>query len=157
MGKFSYRKASVKIIAVFITLITLIGFSTFSTTARFISIHFPIVNKMMPVGDDLSTGLLISEVLFNSSGSEPGGEWIEIFNRSSKPIQLAGHKIGDCQLRGGLEGMYQFPKRGVIQPGEVMIIANQALLFSQKYGFSPDFELNDSDPGVADLVKYGTQ
>ena len=114
MGKFSYQKTLVKIIAVLIAVINLIEFSTLPTTGSFISIHFPIVNKLMPDGDDLSTGLLISEVLFNSSGSEPGGEWIEIFNRSSKPIQLAGHKIGDCQLQGGLEGMYQFPKRGAI-------------------------------------------
>ena len=157
MGKFRYRNILLKIIAVLIALINIIGFSTLPTTARFFGIHFPIVNKLMPVGADLSTGLLISEILFNPGGSEPGGEWVEIFNRSSMPVHLAGHKIGDCQSQGGLEGMYQFPNGAVIQPGEVMIIANQALLFSQKYGFIPDFELNDSDPNVADLVKYGTQ
>jgi hypothetical protein len=154
MGKYHFRRALILIFTVLIALTSLIGFSNIPTTAGFLTIHFPIINKLMPVGADISTDLLISEILFNPGGSEPGGEWVEIFNRSSKPIQLAGHKVGDCQSRGGLEGMYQFPEGAAIQPGEVMVIANQALLFSQKYGFIPDFELNDSDPSVVELTKY---
>jgi hypothetical protein len=98
MGKFRDRNAFVKIIVVLIALINIIGFSILPATARFFSIHFPIVNKQMPIGADLISGLLISEILFNPGGSEPGGEWVEIFDRSSKPIQLTGYKIGDCEL-----------------------------------------------------------
>lgn len=157
MGKFHLRKALVQIFAVLFVLLILIGILILPTLAGLNSVHFPMINKLMPVSPELTTGLLISEVQYNPSGKEPAGEWIEIFNRSGKAIQLAGHKIGDCQTQGGLEGMYQFPNNAVIQPGEVIVVANQALTFSQTYGFLPDFELADSDPSVEELEKYRTQ
>ncbi|MGW8144290.1 MAG: lamin tail domain-containing protein [Anaerolineales bacterium] len=137
-----------------VVIFILIGILILPSVAGSNYIHFPLINKLIPVSAELTTGILISEVLPNPSGKEPAGEWIEIFNRGPKPVQLANHKIGDCQTQGGLEGMYQFPKGAVIDPGEVMVIANQALGFYQKYGFPPDFELIDSDPSVTDLEKY---
>jgi hypothetical protein len=154
MGRFQFRRGFVQIIAIIFVVIVLVGYLNLPTMAGLISIHFPIINKLMPVGVELTTGLLISEILYNPAGKEPGGEWIEIFNRSPKVIELADHKIGDCQAPGGLEGMYQFPNGVAIHPGEVIIVANSALQFTQNFGFAPDFELTDSDPTVAELEKY---
>jgi hypothetical protein len=154
MGKIHLRKAFVQIVSVVGVIILLIGNLILTALAGNNEIHFPIINKMMPDSAELTTSLLISEVLYNPSGKEPAGEWIEIYNRSGKTIQLEGHKVGDCQTQGGLEGMYQFPKDAVILPGEVVVVANQALVFAQTFGFSPDFELADSDPGVLDMEKY---
>lgn len=154
MGRVLFRKALVQTFAVLVVMIILIGALILPTRARLNNIHFPVISKLMPVGAELTTSLLISEILSNPSGKEPAGEWIEIFNRSGKTVQLAGHKIGDCQSQGGLEGMYQFPDGTAIQPGQVIVVANQAVSFSEKYGFNPDFELNDSDPTVSELMKY---
>jgi hypothetical protein len=154
MGRYQILKALVQILAGLVVMIVLVVLLILPTMAGLNDIHFPLIYKQMPDSPELTTSLLISEVLYNPSGIEPAGEWIEIFNRSKKTIQLAGHKVGDCQTQGGLEGMYKFPNSAVINPGEVLVVANQALTFSKTYGFSPDFELVNSDPIIGDLEKY---
>jgi hypothetical protein len=96
---------------------------------------------------------------------EPGvihiGDFItavsEIYNRSIHRINLVGHKIGDSETRGDSEGMVHFPVGSIIEPGQVVVIANQGLLFSQVHGFQPDCELVDSDRTIPGMVKYGSQ
>jgi hypothetical protein len=70
------------------------------------------------------------------------------FNRSVQRINLVGHKIGDSETRGDPEGWYHFPLGSIIEPGQVVVIANQGLLFSQVHGFQPDYELLDSDQTI---------
>jgi hypothetical protein len=100
--------------------------------------------------------LLISEVLYDHAGTEPTGEWIEIYNASGAAINLTNFKIGDEETQGGGEGMYRFPDGVVIPDGGVMVIANQATTFFAAYGFNPDYELNPTDPNVPDMIKYTT-
>jgi hypothetical protein len=49
------------------------------------------------------------------------------FNRSIQRINLVGHKIGDSETRGDSEGMDHFPVGSIIEPGQVVVIANQGL------------------------------
>ena len=98
--------------------------------------------------------LLISEVLPDPLGEEPGGEWIEIYNPLGTGLLLEGIKIGDACAPGGREGMLRFPERAFIAGGQVLVIANQAGVFQSRYGFLPDFELVGSRAGVPDLVPY---
>lgn len=154
MGRLNVRRLVKQIIAVLFILLVLMWYSINPSIAVLNSIHFPIINRLVPVGAELSSRLLISEILYNPAGSEPGGEWIEVFNRSPQAINLSNHKIGDCHSQGGLEGMYKFPEGVVIGPGQVIVIANRALHFSQIFGFQPDFELGDSDPSIPDMAKY---
>ncbi|MFN2112733.1 MAG: lamin tail domain-containing protein [Anaerolineales bacterium] len=98
--------------------------------------------------------LLISEILPNPVGEEPGGEWIEIYNPGGGKLPLDGIKLGDETSPAGKEGMLRFPDGYRIDSGEVMVVANQARVFSARYGFRPDFELSDSDPRVPDLLPY---
>jgi hypothetical protein len=70
---------------------------------------------------------------------------------------LVGHKIGASETRGDPEGMYNFPVGSIIKPGQVVVIANQGVLFSQVHGFQPDYELLGSDQTITDMVKYGSQ
>lgn len=98
--------------------------------------------------------LLISEVVYDPEGSEPAFEWIEIYNPSDMRVSLYGFKIGDEERAGGDEGMYAFPEQAVIGAGETLLVANQAASFLAEYGFSPDYELRESDPSVPDLVRY---
>jgi hypothetical protein len=98
--------------------------------------------------------VLISEVLYQPSGSEPEEEWVELYNAGGLPLGLTGYKIGDEETRDGLEGMYQFPAGAVINPGQVLVIANRAADFEARFGFLPDYELQQSIYAVPVLAKY---
>jgi hypothetical protein len=98
--------------------------------------------------------LVISEVVYDPAGNEPDGEWIEIYNAGGSLLELDKFKIGDEELMGDREGMLQFPVGFVIEPGQVMVIASQALAFRKQFGMAPDFEMRESDPEVPTLPKY---
>lgn len=98
--------------------------------------------------------LLLSEILYNPGGSEPGGEWIELYNPDGRAYSLNGFKLGDEETAGGSEGMLAFPPAAVIGAGETVVIANRADLFRAAYGFDADFEMTESDPAVPNLAKY---
>jgi hypothetical protein len=97
--------------------------------------------------------LLISEVLFNASGAEPEGEWIELYNYGGTELKLHNIKLGDAETLGDYEGMYLFPLDANISSGEAIIIANQSVDFEVQNGFKPDFEINNTDLTIPDLAK----
>lgn len=107
-----------------------------------------------PTPQPTANWLLISEVLFDPAASEPAAEWIELYNPAVGPIDLSVYKVGDEEILGGNEGMYQFPAGALIVPGQVVVIANQADVFSTTYGFAPDYELADTLPAVPNMAKY---
>ncbi len=75
----------------------------------------------------------ISEVLFNEFESDVGGEWIEIYNTGTTPIDLSNYKIGEEETSGATsttESMWQFPAGAIISPGQVQIVANNADRFN---------------------------
>lgn len=99
--------------------------------------------------------LLVSEVLYDPPGSaDPDGEWIEIYNTGDDTINLACVKIGDEEIQGGGEAMLTFPAGWTMLPGGIAIIANRADSFYAAYLFKPDFEVEDSDQSVPNLIKY---
>ena len=100
---------------------------------------------------------LISEVLFNPSGSdEAGREWIEIYNPTHAPISLNGYKIGDAETPGRSynESMYQFPTNAVLPARGAIVVAGRADLFFARWGVKPTYELADYDPTVPELLPY---
>jgi hypothetical protein len=103
--------------------------------------------------------LLISEFVFNEVGSTADGEWIEIFNNGSSPINLTNYKIGDEEASGGTsatEALFQFPAGAVINPGEVQTISGGATRFFTVYGFNPTYETSATDGAVPDMTIYST-
>ena len=100
------------------------------------------------------TALLISEVLYDSLGPEPDGEWIEIYSVATGTVTLSNYKVGDEEERGGSEGMLQFPEAASINPGQVIVVANKATAFLDAWGFPPDYEMVDSDEVVPDMIPY---
>jgi hypothetical protein len=98
--------------------------------------------------------LVISEVMYDPVGDEPEFEWVEIYNAGGMELVIENYKIGDEETQGEQEGMSRFPLGLKIKPGEVIVIANQALSFQERYGFSPDLEFRESDPAVPNLSKY---
>jgi hypothetical protein len=107
-----------------------------------------------PQATPLEARLLISEVLYDPSGTEPDEEWVELYNGGGSVLDLTGYKVGDEETYGGTEGMYRFPDGAHLVSGGVIIIANRASAFEASFGFMPDYELVESIPGVPNLLKY---
>jgi hypothetical protein len=148
------RKIAIRTLIILIVSISLLGYSILPSIADLNTIYYPLINKLIPVEPEFNNTLLISEIMYNPVSQEPGGEWIELFNKGSKTLDLSRYKIGDSETRGDSEGMYQFPVGALIEPGRVIVVANQAIIFSQLNGFQPDFELSDSNSAITDMAKY---
>lgn len=98
--------------------------------------------------------LLITEIMFNPTGEEPGGEWFEIHNKDNTELPLRGVKVGDAAVSGDPEGMFTFPVEAMISPGGIILVANRGESFKLQYGFNPDYELVNTDSAIEDLVSY---
>jgi hypothetical protein len=111
-------------------------------------------SHLSPLLGASSSTLLISEVLYDTPGTDEDEEWIEIYNPTASTIDLSVYKIGDEEEQGKGEGMYQFPPEASIPPEGVIVIALKATGFYALYGFNPDYEVTDTDPSVPDMIKY---
>ncbi len=97
---------------------------------------------------------MISEFYPNPTGKEPDGEWVEIYNPKPYAQSMTGIKLGDETSPNGNEGMLRFPDGYFIQSQEVLVVARQAKAFYMEFGFLPDFEMEDSDARIPDLLPY---
>ena len=87
--------------------------------------------------------VVISEVLFNEPGSDVSGEWMELYNNGGESVALSGWRIGDEETRAGTsltEAMMFFPEGASIAPGEVQIVAANAIRFFNLYGLKATYE-----------------
>ncbi len=98
--------------------------------------------------------LLITEVYYDTPGEDGQEEWVEITNLGAAPLNLDGFKIGDEEQPGGGEGMAHFPAGAVLQPQQVAVVAQTATGFRALFSVNPDFELQDSDAAVLNLLPY---
>ncbi|HID86744.1 MAG TPA: hypothetical protein EYP55_05115 [Anaerolineae bacterium] len=99
------------------------------------------------------THLLISEVFYDTPGTDSEEEWIELYNPTDSTVGLWLYRLGDEETKGGTEGMYQFPDGAVIGPGARIVVARKATGFCTLYGFNPDFEFVDSDDAVPNMSR----
>jgi predicted extracellular nuclease len=99
--------------------------------------------------------LLITEVYYDTPGEEGEEEWIEIANVGTTAQPLNDIKLGDEETFNGGEGMTRFPEAAVIEPGQVVIVAQTAVGFRARFGFNPDYEISDSDATVPDMLRFG--
>lgn len=99
------------------------------------------------------THLLISEVFYDTPGTDANEEWIELYNPTNSTVGLWLYRLGDEESRGGTEGMYQFPDGAVIGPGARIVVAQKATGFRALYGFNPDVEFVDSDDAVPNMSR----
>lgn len=107
-----------------------------------------------PTPAPITDRLLISEVIYDPAGGGVAGEWIELYNPSKLAIALNGYKLGDSEIPHDGEGMYQFPADATLKAGGVLVAANSATEFINRYGFEPDFEFTETNPHVPNLEKY---
>ncbi len=97
----------------------------------------PLVILQGPSATPSATGLLlITELLYNPPSDfapEPAGEWVEIYNPGTGPVLLSAYKLGDEPSLGGTEGMLQFPAGTILDPGEIIVVANKGAVFQDMY------------------------
>ena len=83
-----------------------------------------------------------------------GPEFIQIYNPGPQAVQLSQLVVGDTEnLYSDDEGLYRFPN-ATLGPGAIVIVAYNATMFHDYYGFWPDYEIVDSTPTVPDMEKY---
>ena len=115
---------------------------------------FSLLTFSIPFTQAASSTIVISEVQYDPSGTEPGSEWIELYNLGGTTLDLSTYKLGDEETFGGGEGMYIFPSGFTMAPGQVVVIANKAADYFALFGTKPDLEFVESDATVPNMTKY---
>ena len=98
--------------------------------------------------------VLISEVFYDTPGTDSNEEWIELYNPTASTIDLTNYKLGDEETKGGTEGMYMFPSGASILPGQKITVALKSTGFFALYGFKPTYEVIDTDASVPNMSVY---
>lgn len=78
--------------------------------------------------------LLISEVFFDPEGRDTGKEWIEIYNPTDKSVDITGW---DIKYKSGVKTILD---SYTISAKETIVIAQDAAMFFEEYGFQPTLE-----------------
>ncbi len=102
---------------------------------------------------DVYAPVVLSEVLYDPSGTESAAEFIELYNAAPISLPLAMYKVGDEETPDSTEGMETLPG-GWIAPGEVVVIANNAQTFSDTYDFLPDYAFSAAGLPVSATTNY---
>lgn len=112
--------------------------ATFTPTPTYAATSTP---TQLPQGS-----LLLVEVLYDPSGSEPYAEWFELYNCTGSILYLDGFTLTDDALypAGGTEGALRFEQGTVLQPYECLVIANRAADFQAVFGLLPHYQINQS-------------
>ncbi|MEM8857933.1 MAG: lamin tail domain-containing protein, partial [Chloroflexota bacterium] len=100
---------------------------------------------------DAKPTILISEFVYNPFQQDELYEWIELLIISETPIEAEQYKLGDEETIGGGEGFVRFPKGTILEPNQVIVIAQSAVDFKADVGIFPHFELQDSTPDVPNM------
>ena len=79
-----------------------------------------------------SDTVVISEVFYDTPGSDNQREWVELFNYGSTTVDLSGWTLSDNV------GTWTIPQGVTIAPGQYLVIARSSSGFQSFYGFAPD-------------------
>lgn len=90
------------------------------------------------------SGVILSEVFYDASGTDDGWEWVELVNVGPAAVNLSGW----CLANGGTDYTYsQAGLSGTLQPGATFVIGgpttgatNANPVFDLVVNFSPDFQ-----------------
>jgi hypothetical protein len=112
----------------------------------------------------LSTHVLITEVFYDTPGTESQEEWVEIFNPTKEQGDISGWKITDG------EATFTVSNGTMMSGHDALVIARNSAGFQALYGFGPDFSgatfslsnsgdeviLKDAGGIAIDVVTYKT-
>lgn len=110
--------------------------------------------------------LLLSEIVVTPTE----GEFVEIFNPGTDPVDLSNYYLTDATFAG--DGTYyykiveggggggafgdfhaRFPAGATIGGGEYQTVAMNGASFATAYGVQPTYELFDTDAGIPDMLE----
>lgn len=75
---------------------------------------------LLAAGAAVANGqVIISEILANSNGGDVPGEWIELYNPTSSPVDISGWMMAD---EDGSSPSEPFPEGFIIEPGEAIVV-----------------------------------
>lgn len=101
-----------------------------------------------PAGDNI----IISEVEYDTTGTEPGSEWFELYNPTGSSIDISGWKITDG------EGTLTIPANTSIASGTYFLAANTTTTFNAIYsGINVNLEYGPIDVGSIALANGGDE
>jgi hypothetical protein len=118
--------------------------------------------------DDYTAPVVINEINYHSSDSYDPGDWIEIYNNSSTPVDISEWIFKDENDSIG----FTFPTNKMIEIGDYLVICNNCIAFStcfpQVENFIGNFEfglnnggelliLHDKGGNVIDSLHYDDQ
>ena len=86
--------------------------------------------------------IIFSEVQYDPSGTEPKGEWFELYNPTAHPIDIHNWTFEDNH------DTYQIPVSFILEPNHYYVFAHTASEFANEFGFAPDFEYGEGAFGV---------
>jgi hypothetical protein len=73
---------------------------------------------------DMQYLLVINEVLVNPGGTitDAAGEWFEVYNAGSRPVQMQGLFIADSAVIGGRQAYHEIASSLLVQPGAYVVL-----------------------------------
>ncbi len=95
-----------------------------------ISLQFAPATNSSIAGDDI----IITEVLYDTPGTDSDEEWFELFNPTDSTVDLTGWSVDDNYASIGLTGT-------ILAKG-YFVVASDAAAFNTLYGYSPDLSLD---------------
>jgi cytosine/adenosine deaminase-related metal-dependent hydrolase len=123
--------------------ITIVAGAVSGTTTLTASVGPVTAQAVIEVSEILTTGLLLSEVLYDVSGSDSGYEWVKLYNGTAEDIDLNGWSLG----YGGTDytsGTYQL--EGEIGPWSCVVVGGPT---SESKNGAPDiYFASDFDPDI---------
>ena len=102
------------------------------------------VTLTVTIAESLPRGLILSEVLYDVTGTDDGLEWVELLNDTAAPIDLSGYKLG---YGGGSYAAATYNLTGTIPAGGCIVVggtqstaANFTPVYAQALDFNPDIQ-----------------
>jgi PKD repeat protein len=82
-----------------------------------------------------NTAIVISEVFYDTPGTDADEEWIELYNGTGSSVDLSGYTIID---NNGTGSSYTFPSGTSMAAGSYLTLAQNATGFNAIYGYDAD-------------------
>jgi len=100
--------------------------------------------------------IIISEVYYDTVGTDSKEEWVELYNPTTSSVDLSGWTLSDNSKS------FSLPSGTVIAAGAYLVIARNAAGFTALYGFAPDvsgmtISLSNSEDQVVLSDNLGNQ
>lgn len=94
-----------------------------------------IATASVTITDVAGSGILFSEIFYDTPGTDSDEEWIEIYNGSGADVDIAGWTVTD---NNGTGSSYTFPANTIILNGTYLTVASNSTGFNALYSYDAD-------------------